>query len=220
MDADTHGDSEIARKDREWAAKAETGATNQAAAHRMATGGGYGGTATGPRGPADPQAYRTPNNLRTSSGPRFSGRAVLAAFGILGVLLTVAIMAILAVRVLDGMSGTDSGEADGSAGDATDDRKAEPAPAIAPGVPVAPGVPGGAEIDPSGPTDAARTAACDAERVTIETAADAFEILYGNPPSSIDELVDSGYLRPDDDGFSHELSPEGTVVPTGECAPA
>lgn len=216
MDADSYGESEIARKDREWAAKSEPGATDHAETHRAGTGGGYGGTATGTRGATDPKAYRTPKHLRTSSGPRFSGRGVFAVFGILGVLLTVAIMAFLAVKVLDGMSGTDSSDATSSG---TDDTQAEPAPTIAPGVPGAPGVPDGAQVDPSGPTDAARTATCNAERETIETAVAAFEILYGNPPASIDELVDSGYLRPDADGFSHELSSEGAVVPTGECAP-
>lgn len=51
-------------------------------------------------------------------GPRFSGRGVLAVFGILGLLLTVGLMALLAVRVLDStdpvpdLPGPDAGAAE------------------------------------------------------------------------------------------------------------
>jgi hypothetical protein len=174
-------ESEITRKDREWAAKAATPAQDQAGTHGPAAG--YGQSSSS-------QTYRTPKNLRTSAGPRFSGRGVLAVFGILGMLLTIAIMAFLAVKVLDGVSGQGDGGNDNAA-----------------------------QIDPSGSTDAARAAECEAERAMIETAAAAFELLHGRPPSSVDEIVAEGYLRPDDGGFSHELSADGAVVGTGDCAP-
>lgn len=221
-DRSSERESEIARKDREWASKASTPAQDEAGIHRTATGTGVGssGPAIGGGQSSSSPTYRTPKNLRTSSGPSFSGRGVLAVFGILGVLLTIGIMAFLAVKVLDGMSGQ-GGSGEDNAAENVDEGDADlvvPGVPGAPAVPVAPGVPGAAEMDPGGSTDAARAAECEAERATIETAAAAYELLHGEPPSSVDEIVAEGYLRPDDGGFSHELSPDGTVVPTGDCA--
>lgn len=215
-------DSEIARKDREWAAKAEPPAQGRDQTHETATPLGSRGPAVGGGQPSSPQTYRTPKNLRASSGPRFSGRGVLAAFGILGVLLTIGIMAFLAIKVLDGVSNQDgstdnTAESDDSDPSGDADLAVPGAPGV-PAAPVAPGVPGGAQIDPSGSTDAARAAECEVERATIETAATAFELLHGNPPASLDEMIAEGYLSPDDGGFSHELAPHGTVVPIGDCA--
>lgn len=219
-------ESEITRKDREWAAKAETPAESHPGTHGMATGAGAGppGPAAGSAQPSSSQSYRAPKHLRTSGGPRFGGRGVLAVFGILGVLLTLAIMAFLAVKVLDGVS-SQSGSGGDNAAESDDRDQPGDADLVVPGVPgvpavpIAPGVPDGAEIDPSGSTDAARAAECEAERATIETAAEAYELLHGTPPSNVGDIVAEGYLRPEDSGFSHELSPEGAVVPTGDCVP-
>jgi hypothetical protein len=217
-------EAEIARKDREWAAKAESPAENPLGTLGTAAGAGSTGEAAGSGKPSSSQTYRTPKNLRTSSGPRFNGRGVLAVFGILGVLLTIGIMAFLAVKVLDGVSSQDGNGGDNTAENDDSDQPGDvdlvvPGVPGVPAVPVAPGVPDGAEIDPGGSTDAARAAECEAERDTIETAAAAYELLHGAPPSSVDEIVAEGYLRPEDGGFSHELSPQGTIVPTGDCAP-
>lgn len=215
-------ESEIARKDREWASKAGTPAHDEVGTYRTATGIGVGssGPAVGGGQSSSSPTYRTPKNLRTSGGPRFSGRGVLAVFGILGVLLTIGIMAFLAVKVLDGMSGQGGSGEDNTAGNVDEGGADLVVPGVpgAPAVPVAPGVPGAAEMDPGGSTDAARAAECELERATIETAAQAFELLHGSPPSSVDAIVAEGYLRPEDGGFSHELSPDGTVVPKGDCA--
>ena len=43
--------------------------------------------------------------------PRFSGRGILAVFGLLGVLVTLGIMVLLVVRVLDGVGGSSAGDA-------------------------------------------------------------------------------------------------------------
>lgn len=214
-DRDSPQDAELARKDREWAARSEASLHDAALSKHTAAGAGSAGSTRGSGQSSGPHAYTTPKNLRTSTGPRFSGRGVLAVFGILGVLLTVGIMAFLAVKVLDGVSNPNGAEGDDS------DANHTPETPVVPGVPaapVAPGVPGGAGIDPASPTDAARGAACEAERAAVESAAATFELVHGNRPNSVDELVSGGYLTPGDDGFSHELS-DGTVVPTGDCAP-
>ena len=213
-DRDSPQDAELARKDREWAARSEASLHDAALSKHTAAGAGSAGSTRGSGQSSGPHAYTTPKNLRTSTGPRFSGRGVLAVFGILGVLLTVGIMAFLAVKVLGGVSNPNGAEGDHSP--ANDTPIAPVVPGV-PAVPAAPGIPGGAEIDPSSPTDAARAAACDAERATIETAATTFEVLQGKPPATIDELVAAGYLTPGEDGFSHELSAGGAVVPTGDC---
>lgn len=217
-------DSETARKDREWAAKADASPGGSGAHHGAAgTPGGAaaqattGGTGTAAGSSADAGPYRTPKHLRTSSGPRFSGRGVLAVFGILGVLLTIGIMAILAVKVLDGMSGSTTEDPSPSANPA-DEGGADLVVPGAPGVPLAPGVPDGAQIDPGGSTDAARAAECEVEATTIGTAAQAFELVHGSPAASVDEIVAQGYLEPVDGGFSHELGPNGEVLATGDCA--
>ncbi len=232
----TDRDAEIARKDAQWAAKADAahgaagfrgdaggaaGATDHGAAGPAAPGYAAGHRGTGPTPAGEPQPYRTPKHLRSSSGPRFSGRGVLAVFGILGVLLTVGIMVLLFVKVIDGVSG--DGDGDGTSGTSSSDEPAagtaEPSGGGAgPVVPVAPGSPDGAQLDPDAPLDSTKAAACETERLTIETAAEAYSILEGTRATSVDEIIAQGMLTPPEGGFSHELSPDGAVVGTGECA--
>lgn len=229
---DTDRDSEIARKDAEWAAKADAahGAPGAPGAHGAAgphrTTGSLGSGSVGPAGTvpghgggttpgSEPQTYRTPKNLRASTGPPFGGRGVLAVFGLLGVLLTIGIMVLLFVKVIDGASGN----GDDNASDAPTTDVPAPTDGSEEAVPGVPGLPGGAQIDPSAPTDAARAAECETERATIEMAVAAYEILKGTNATSVDELIAEGLLVPPDGGFSQELSADGTVVGTGDCAP-
>ena len=196
---------DVARKDAEWAAKADRSAGNRPGVQPAAAPG-----STRPAGDPSLQTYRTPRHLRTSSGPRFSGRGVLAVFGLLGVLLTVGIMVFLFMKVLDG---TDAGGVDtGQPGADSPD-----APGL-PAVPLAPGVPDGAQPGTGGATDAAAEAACDQERANIELAIESYTVLHGDPPGSLQVLVDDGLLEPPEGGLSHELSGDGTVVGTGGCA--
>ena len=188
---------EIARRDSAWAAQGDRfearrlgQMTSQAAAPGPAGSDNAIGVAP----------YRTPKHLRTTSGPRFSGRGVFAVFGLLGIVLTLGIMAFLAVKVLDATPGTGSGLSGTQVG------------------PEAPDVPDGSVGDPGASTDAAAAAACQGERSTIEVVIQGYEVLHGSPPANLEALISEGLLDPPEEGLSFELSGGGTLTGVGSCA--
>lgn len=147
-------------------------------------------------------------------GPRFSGRGLLAVFGILGLLVTLAIMAMLAVKVLDGVGGTGSDAATGL-GSAT----------TAVTTPGSTGAGGATTTGPSGqnattPVQHASAAACDADKDTVQTAAEAYLVTNGTYPRDIAALVAGGFVS-SDGPLNMELHVTGgtvVVTGTGPCA--
>lgn len=155
-------------------------------------------------------ARSTPRGPKPIRGPRFSGSPLIAGLGLLGLLVTIAIMALLAVRVLDGMNST---------------AKAVNSPTV-PGVggaliPAEP-VPGGAGASGGNATDAARAATCSASKAVIETAVESYSTIEGSVPSSIDDLVSTGFLQTNDGSFKLEPASDGSVrvVGIGDCETA
>ena len=70
--------------------------------------------------------------------------------------------------------------------------------------------------------DDANTAACEADLKTIELAADAYNAKVGSYPTSIDQVLDQGYLKADD---AADLQATGLVfhadtqtVTAGNCS--
>ncbi|MCB0954431.1 MAG: hypothetical protein KDB13_17240, partial [Microthrixaceae bacterium] len=146
---------EIARKDSAWAAHGDEFEARRLAemtSSAAVTGSAGSDTAVG----AAP--YRTPKHLRTSSGPRFSGRGVFAVFGLLGILLTLGITAFLAIKVLDSTPGTGGGSSTQVGGDAPDATE-------------------GASGDPGASIEVSAAAACQSERATIEMVIQGYEVL-------------------------------------------
>lgn len=121
----------------------------------------------------------------------------------LGLLITIAIMAILSNRVLSGTS--DAGDVlNGKVPpELTTATSASPDPA-APTATAAGG--------PSGLTDAAKVAACQADRDTLETAIQAFEVMTGAPPTDQDALVAAGVLAEPVPNFTVTLGTSGEQV--------
>ncbi len=139
--------------------------------------------------------------------PRFSGRGILAVFGILGLLLTLGIMAFLAVQVLDGVSGDSSS---GSSDLGTDDITV---PTVAPGSPTD-------QAPATAPTGAADATACRTTLRTVETAAEAYNAINGDYPPDVATLVQEGLLA-SDQPIDAALRVEGgelVVTGTGRCA--
>ncbi|HNG24059.1 MAG TPA: hypothetical protein PLC03_08860 [Microthrixaceae bacterium] len=144
--------------------------------------------------------------------PRFSGRGILAVFGLLGVLVTLGIMVLLVVRVLDGVGGS-------SAGDASDlDGLVTTVPA--PSGPSATTASGPAGVSPAGPVGAAEAGACAADRETVSTAVEAYHVMNGSYPPDVQSLLDAGLVS-FDGPVDMELHINGdtvVVVGTGPCA--
>lgn len=136
--------------------------------------------------------------------PRFSGRGILAVFGLLGVLVTLGIMVLLVVRVLDGVGGSSAGEASDLDGLVT----TVPAPS------------GPAGVSPAGPVGAAEAGACAADRETVSTAVEAYHVMNGSYPPDVQSLLDAGLVS-FDGPVDMELHINGdtvVVVGTGPCA--
>ncbi len=122
----------------------------------------------------------------------------LRGLGLLAVLGVVAIMALMSWRILSDTGGGDVQIVRGEPG------------SIAPPV--------DEPVDPSaGAASAADAAACETDRSTVETAAQAYEIQHGTRPLDVQALVDAGYLPPEV-ALRVTIAPDGTVVPTGTCA--
>ena len=130
----------------------------------------------------------------------------LRGLGLLAVLAVVAIMGLMSWRILSDTGGRDVQTVRGPVApttapvDATADARADAPSADAPSA-----------------NDAASAAACETDRMTVETAAQAYEVQHGTRPSDVQALVDTGYLGPEV-ALRVTLAPDGTVVPTGTCA--
>lgn len=132
-------------------------------------------------------------------GPRGRGTLIRVG-GLLMVLVTIAIMAVLGAKVISGLSSDD--------GTATTVGQA----LVTTSVP-------GAGAAPS-PRDAA---ACEIERRTIETAAQAYVAITGSAPADLQALLDERLLVPDDELANFEIIIEGdqaVVRGVGPCAGA
>ena len=160
-----------------------------------AAGGGRSVRSTSPRGP------------KPIRGPRFSGSPLIAGLGLLGLLVTIAIMALLAVRVLDGMNS------------AAEKVNSPTVPGVVGGLVPGEPLPDGAEASGGNATDAARAATCAASKAVIETAVETYSTIEGSQPTSIDDLVSTGFMQTNDGNFKLEPAPDGTVkvVGIGEC---
>lgn len=144
--------------------------------------------------------------------PRFSGRGILAVFGLLGVLVTLGIMVLLVVRVLDGVGGSSAGEASDLDGLVTT--------VPAPSGPSATTASGPAGVSPAGPVGAAEAGACAADRETVSTAVEAYHVMNGSYPPDVQSLLDAGLVS-FDGPVDMELHINGdtvVVVGTGPCA--
>lgn len=168
-----------------------------------ATGGSAGSYGVGPGHGSNHKVSRGPKPIR---GPRFSGSPLIAGLGLLGLLLTVAIMALLAVRVLDG---TQAGiNKSGSS--------------VLPGG-LIPGetLPGGTESGGGvGVIDGVKAGRCVANRDMIEGLVEAYSVMNGHEPVSLQDLVDADMLKADDGSFKLEPNADGgvAVIGVGECA--
>ncbi|HMR96541.1 MAG TPA: hypothetical protein PKE05_13465 [Microthrixaceae bacterium] len=143
--------------------------------------------------------------------PRFSGRGILAVFGLLGVLVTLGIMVLLVVRVLDGVGGSSAGDTSDLDGLVT----TAPAPSGPPST-----VSGPAGASPAGPIGAAEAGACAADRETVSTAVEAYHVMNGSYPPDVQSLLDAGLVS-FDGPVDMELHINGdtvVVVGTGPCA--
>lgn len=204
--SDHEPEDDLARSDREWAAQASQfpaastpGAAPASGAHGPAAVPGAGGGSVGPTGSAGPTRSAGPKPVR---GPSGNAMGWMRGLGLLSVLVTIAIMALLSWRILSDTDGDDV------------DVVRDPGPAST-AAPVDPA--GGAQLGEGGSTDRAAAAACEVNRRTVETAAEAYAITNGSPPANLEQLIDSGLLVPDTE-LQVEITPTGEVVSTGACA--
>lgn len=185
--SDQDPEDELARSDRAWAAQAEAYSNPAVPTPSVGAAGGSG----------TPARHKGPRPVR---GPKGNGMGWLRGLGLLSVLLTIGIMALLSWRILSDTGG----------GDVAVVRGNPPSD-----VSVAPDA--GVQLGEGGSTDQASAAACEVDRVTVRTAALAYEMTTGAPPADLEDLVESGFLKPDLP-LQVEIAPDGTVVSTGTCA--
>ena len=135
--------------------------------------------------------------------------AIIGGLGLLGLLVAIAIMAVLSNRVLSGTS------------DANDVLQGTLPPELttSPAGPVDPGAPTTAAGGLSGITDPATAAACQADRATLQTAIQAFELTTGAPPADQGELAAAGILAEPLSTFTVAPGPSGVeLTGVGDCA--
>lgn len=129
-------------------------------------------------------------------------RAWLSGLGFLSVLAAIAILAVLGARVLDDTDEVRTSPVDAARQLDDEAGTGEPSPSSDGDGVVLPG------------TGAGGVAQCEANRSTIETAAQAHLLTHGVPPVDLRALVDAGFLGEAVD--THTLSvADGEVVVTG-----
>lgn len=212
--SDQEPEDDLARSDREWAAQASqfpaasipgaSGAPGSGAPGSRANAGANAGPGAG-SGSTGAAGRTRPSGPKPVRGPSGNAMGWMRGLGLLSVLLTVGIMALLSWRILSDTGGGDV------------DVVRDPGPAAAATVPEVVDPTGGAQLGEGGSTDQAAAAACEMNRRTVETAAEAYAITNGSAPANLEELVASGLLVPDAE-LQVEITPTGDVVSTGTCA--
>lgn len=178
-----------------------SGAASLSATPRPASSFGHASSST-PRLSHEPVAPAPPmqEHRRFRSRPlRPGGGRVGAGLGLLGLLVTVVIMGILGAKVVSSLGGSSTVTIPGR-------------------------LPAAGSSDPAstGAADgqvAAGDVACRIERRTIETAAQAYQAINGEPPADMAALLQEGLLSADAEPFEYVVV-AGAVEPesTGGCA--
>lgn len=213
--SDQEPEDELARSDREWAAQASQfpaastpGAPPASVAPGAGPAVGSGGGGGGGRGPAGTTGTTRPAGPKPVRGPKGNAMGWLRGLGLLSVLLTIGIMAFLSWRVLSDTGGDDVDVV----------RDPGPAASASPADPLAGDTSTGeAQLGDGGSTDRAAAATCETNRLTVETASEAYAIMNGAAPANLQQLIDSGLLVPDGE-LQVEITATGEVVSTGTCA--